>query len=72
MLSTKGRKFPIKWVSYKSEELIECVFPIEAKGADIERNRRRTDNFIKISNAVPWRQMWPGDSYLWTQRPFRN
>lgn len=71
-MSTKGRKFPIKWVSYKREELIKCVFPIEAKRANIERNRWRTDNFIKISNAVPWRQMWPGDSYLWTQRPFRN
>ena len=37
MLSTKGSKFPIKWVSYKCEELIKCVFPIEAKRANIER-----------------------------------
>ena len=37
MLSTKGKKFPIKCIGYKCQEFLKCVFLTEAQRVNIYR-----------------------------------
>ena len=37
MLSTKGRKFPVKCIGYKCQELVKCLFSIETERVNIYR-----------------------------------